>query len=87
MENNSAQKRSEPDRKRGLNSPFGSVGSILAHFHWTYEYLLWGIPWITVQLMLADMPRYDYDKKEETKAVPLTTENADDFKNYIKSIS
>lgn len=43
----------------GLNSPHGRRGSICAHFHWTYDYLLHGIPWGTVQRMLIDAPRYD----------------------------
>jgi len=39
------------------------LGSICSQFHWTLGYLLWGINWITVQMMLADMPWYDYEKK------------------------
>ncbi|MCF2498403.1 hypothetical protein [Dyadobacter chenhuakuii] len=48
-----------------MKSPFGSRGAILAHFHWTWDYLLWGIKWPVVQRMLADGPDYgSKDKKE-----------------------
>ena len=35
-------------------------GAVCSHFHWQRDYLLWGISWVNVQLMLADMPSVDY---------------------------
>lgn len=67
MENNSAKKRTESGRQRGLNSPFGMEASICSTFHWSLEYLQWHVSWVRIQLMLADMPGYDYseDSKDE----------------------
>jgi hypothetical protein len=50
-----------------LNSPWGVFASVCAHFHWKLDYLLWGIAWVNVQMMLADMPRYDYKGKSKEK--------------------
>ena len=41
----------------GLNSPWGSRGELCKNFGWTYDYLLWGISWLNVQLMVADAAR------------------------------
>jgi hypothetical protein len=29
---------------------------------WTYEYLLWKISWVNLQMMIVDAPRYDSSK-------------------------
>lgn len=42
------------------------IGSICSQFHWTVGYLLWKVNWITIQMMLADMPWYDYDSKRRS---------------------
>lgn len=42
---------------------------IASHFGWTVDYILNGLPWITIQLMLADEPWTDHDNpKGEKKA-------------------
>lgn len=41
----------------GLNSPWGYRGELLKQFGWTYGYLLWGISWLNVQMMIKDAPR------------------------------
>lgn len=75
-----------------MNSLYGQRGAICAYFHWTYEYLTKGIPWALVQRMLADQARYDDEDGEAGGGfadgeVELTEENADEFINYINSIS
>lgn len=44
-----------------MNSAWGSRAEILKYFGWTYNYLLWGISWLNVSLMLADGARYESD--------------------------
>ena len=60
---------SEPDggKQLGLKSPYGQLHSIASTYHWTLEYIMWGIPWMVLQRMLIDAPRYETPKKEETK--------------------
>ena len=49
---------------RGLKSPWGMEAAVCAHFHWTREYLLWGVSWQNVQMMLIDMPTPVYDEDD-----------------------
>jgi hypothetical protein len=50
-----------------MNSPWGNRAEIIKYFGWTYDYLLWGITWLNVQLMLADGARYvTADEGEES---------------------
>ena len=52
---------------------------------WSYDYLLWGISWLNVQMILADALRVDNDQEgnaEESEAVKL--ENKEDIKNFFK---
>lgn len=44
-----------------MNSAWGSRAEILKYFGWTYDYLLWGISWMNVSVMLADGARYESD--------------------------
>lgn len=41
--------------------------SICSTFHWSLEYLQWNVSWLRVQLMLADMPGYDYSDDSKDK--------------------
>ncbi len=69
------------------------MGSICSQFHWTVGYLLWKVPWITVQMMLADMPWYDYKKKgmsenKDTKSeMPFENMSKDDLKKFIDKVN
>lgn len=47
-----------------MNSAWGSRAEILKYFGWTYDYLLWGISWVNVSLMLADGARYESSDSE-----------------------
>lgn len=42
-----------------MSSAWGRRAEILKYFGWTYDYLLWGISWLNVSLMLADGARYE----------------------------
>lgn len=54
-------------------------------YGWSYDYLLWGISWLNVQMILADALRVDNVQEgnaEESEAVKL--ENKEDIKNFFK---
>lgn len=54
-------------------------------YGWSYDYLLWGISWLNVQMILADALRVDNDQEgnaDESEAVKL--ENKEDIKNFFK---
>lgn len=58
-----------------MNSPWGLLAIIAEKTGWTYDYILHGISWINLQLMLADSPKsvkesqssfdYQFDNMEE----------------------
>ena len=79
--------QSKSSRVIGLSSPWGVRGAILKEFRWTYDYLLWGISWINVQLMLDDAAKtIDIDPKENTD-VGVEKRNLntkEDIINYLK---
>ena len=62
-------------------------------YGWTYDYLLWGISWLNVQLMIADAPRTkDLPKDEngnvidDSKIERHELKTKEDIKNYIKGM-
>jgi len=48
-----------------MRSPWGSRGEICKAFGWTYDYLLWGISWINVNMMTVDSARIDTGSENE----------------------
>lgn len=56
------------------------IGSLMAHFHLSYDDILWSIPWPVLQIMLADQP--SYDSKAEEESVKEATK--DDIINFVK---
>lgn len=69
-ESESERKRELKGRTEGLHSPWGTIWSIASATGWTVDYILWGISWPNVQMMIADAPRYTTEpkKKEITTA-------------------
>ena len=62
-------------------------------YGWTYDYLLWGISWLNVQLMIADAPRtkeLPTDENgnviDESKIEHHELNTKEDIKNYIKGM-
>lgn len=86
-QNGGSQSGSDRDkyRTRGLKSPWGTRAAICSQFHWTYEYLLWGISWFTVQMFLADMPSYESNTDASGDTV-TQIESKDQLANYVKSL-
>ncbi|RKU75660.1 hypothetical protein DW945_22160 [Parabacteroides sp. AM44-16] len=68
--------------------------SICAHFHWTYEYLLWGISWINVQMFIEDFPsaKSSASSQSETgqddakRVINQTFEKKEDLEAYLKKL-
>lgn len=61
-------------------------GSILKEFGWTYDYLLWGIAWINVRLMIEDQAKIedlDDSKKDSENTEVRKLETKEDIMNYI----
>lgn len=44
------------------------IWSIAEATGWKWQYILWGITWLNIRMMLADAPRYDFESKGEGKA-------------------
>lgn len=60
-------------------------------FGWCYEYLLWGISWLNISLMIADAPRTKEIPKDEDSnefdfdaEAPVSLTTKDEIKNYLK---
>ena len=61
-----------PDRARksdsyGGNSIWGTKDAIISKYHWTLDYLMWGVSWSNVNLMMADAQKTDYDRDNDRK--------------------
>lgn len=67
-----------------MKSPWGRRGAILEHFGWTYDYLLEGIGWASVQKMMFDAPSYDYDGKDDVKHIYLTDASEEELEKYLR---
>lgn len=70
-----------------MRSPWGKRGAILEHFGWTYDYLLEGIGWLTVQKMMADAPSYEHESDDGSKRVDLTEATPEELEKYLDEIS
>ena len=51
-------KRELKGRTEGLHSPWGTIWSIATATGWTFNYIIWGIAWVNLRMMIADAPRY-----------------------------
>lgn len=54
----------------------------MAHFNWTYEYTLWGVPYSVIQIMLADQPKYESGDPE-----PKPFESKDELISFINKVN
>ena len=50
---------------------------------------MWKVPWVTVQMMIADMPWYDYDKAGSNgkNELDLDSLSKDDLKRFIDRVN
>ena len=63
------------------------------NFGWTYDYLLWGISWLNVQLMVADAARIkDLDTEDnggatgEGEVEHRSLKTKEDIMNYVNGL-
>ncbi|MEJ5316784.1 hypothetical protein [Tenuifilum osseticum] len=54
------------------------IWSIATQTGWSFDHILWGISWATLQLMMADAPRY-ITKRKNKDLVTL-----DDARKFLK---
>lgn len=70
-----------------MNSAWGNRAEILKCFGWAYDYLLWGISWVNVSLMLADSARYESPDDTLTQdgepVTRITLKSKEDIKKFI----
>ena len=61
-----------------MHSHWGLNFSIVKETGYTLHYLMWGISWVNLQLMLADAPSYKINGKKEP-----TAETEADFNKFL----
>lgn len=68
-----------------MKSPWGNRGEICKTFGWTYEYLLWGISWLNVNMMMADAARLDTMEQEpgQENVVEVKLKTKEDLRKFI----
>lgn len=50
----------------GGQSIWGKIDAIASRYHWSMDYILWGISWANLRLMMDDSLRVDYKPKSTT---------------------
>lgn len=70
-----------------MKSPWGKRGAILEHFGWTYDYLMEGIGWLTVQKMMADAPSYEFEDDDKGKTIDLRDATEEELEKYLNELS
>ncbi|MGY3054384.1 hypothetical protein ACVWYG_002591 [Pedobacter sp. UYEF25] len=46
-----------------MHSPWGALYPIIEKTGWKLNYILWGVSWINLQLIIADQPAFTKSKK------------------------
>lgn len=64
------------------------IGTIAAHYGWTYNYIMWGVAWVNLQAIMADEQRYEYNKSDKDKGITVNTlEKPEDIKNHLLTLT
>ena len=71
-------------RWESSHSPFGFVWQIASATGWSVDYILNGVNFQTLIMMLSDAPRY-VDSKEQKKADQTEEEEAEDIVGFFQS--
>ena len=71
-------------RWEGSHSPFGFVWQVASATGWSVDYILNGVNFQTLIMMLSDAPRY-VDSKEQKKADQTEEEEAEDIVGFFQS--
>lgn len=68
----------------GGQSIWGKIDAIASRYHWPLNYIIWGISWANLRLMMDDSLRVDYKSKSNTRKDTHTIEVIDT--NDIESL-
>jgi len=66
-----------------MKSPWGTRGELCKAYGWTYDYLLWGISWINVNMMSADAARMETDSLDSEPVNKIELRTKEDIKQFI----
>lgn len=66
-ESGSEGKRESRGRTIGLHSPWGMIWNICETTGWTWNYVMDGVSWINIRMMIADSRRYVSGMKKMTE--------------------
>lgn len=69
---------------RGGKTIWGSIAGIAKNFGYTCDYILWGVSWVNLQMMMSDLPWYDYETKTDEVKVSAANE-IDILKKFAKN--
>lgn len=58
------------------------IGGVIKYFRFDYEFVLWGISWANLIMMLATIPTYKDTETKEDKEVDI--EQPADLLDFIK---
>ena len=89
------KKQSKNSLSFGGRSAWGNIiDTACERYGWSYQYVLWGISFSNLQLMLADQIREVFLTDDERKKVHIPTDstminadNAEELKKFIKTQS
>ena len=65
-----------------MNSPWGLLSEIATQYGWTLDYILDGISWANIQLMMADSIKSVKKKDDDHDYDNLPQATDDDIKNW-----
>lgn len=73
----------------GGQSIWGKIDAIASRYHWSMDYILWGISWANLRLMMDDSLRVDYKSKSTTckdksSLEVIDTNNMESLRNSLK---
>lgn len=72
-------------RYRGSHSPFGFVWQIADATGWSVRYILYGVSYQMLIMMLSDAPRYVGGKKSKTNTNTTAEDEAAEVANFFRS--
>lgn len=63
------------------------MGMIMKELHLSYDEIRYKIPWITLQKMIADLPRTEEISEDAQKDKELSPQTSEEFKEFINKIN
>lgn len=77
--------KSSDDKSRGGKTIWGSIAGAAKTYGYTFNEIMWGVSWVNLQMMMADMPWYEYgDEKDKEIEVKTKEQESAIFGKYAK---